>query len=724
MKKLLVLMAMVLGVIPAMGADISIQTKIYDTNSQPMLVGGFIENYSKQKVSKKGIIVSKNADDLIITDDTKFDKANVMLHIVGYETDKPIDTRFIDCTDTNEEQYACALQYLEGNIDYYVKSFVIDNENNVVYGDAIKVHTQDYNRYDGYAGYGNVWYAFKYTLFDLVTDEIINPYDGFYYTTNENPTHIGYQVGTSYNTCYKVATEWNYKLWYCQRFYGTVDNNSSLVVHLPVMKYNNGLLTIEKSPLDADKDITIFYSINGNYFRPETYTEIYTNPIEISEPCAVYCYAISSDGYISYTNMYVIEKVESNDFGKVADVVDLGLSVKWASWNVGASSIGDYGGLYGAGDPTGQNTSTSYADYYWKDGESICGTDYDLAKAKWGEEWRMPKWSELEELITKCQWKDGEVNGVKGNWVTGPNGNSIFLPWAGNRKGASIFSDEGIKGYYWSGDMGVSLHSYGYKDIDVKSGGVFQTDGAECFWGQSIRPVYVEENDEPFGTVADVVDLGLSVKWASWNIGANAPEADGYLLAWGELSPKEDYSASTYKFYNGSYTKYGSIDNKYTLDKEDDAAHQLWGNKWRMPTIEELTELKEKCDFSTTELNGVPVTKVTGPNGNSIYFPYPGNFTGDYLYFRGSVGSYWSSNLNNDSYALDLDFLGGSQSLNDDTRYHGQSIRPVYVNTQSGIETTIISDSDNSVIYNLHGQRMQTITKGINIINGKKVIIK
>ena len=187
-----------------------------------------------------------------------------------------------------------------------------------------------------------------------------------------------------------------------------------------------------------------------------------------------------------------------------------------------------------------------------------------------------------------------------------------------------------------------------------------------------------DNTNDNIGTVADVVDLGLSVKWASWNVGADKPEGLGNLYAWGELEPKTDYSTSTYKFYSNGYTKYGSVDNKYQLDSEDDVAKQKWGDKWRIPTIEELKELKEKCTFTKTELNGVPVTKVTGPNGNFIYFPYPGNFTGTTLYFENSIGSYWSSDLESDSYAKDLDFLGGMPDLNGDSRYHGQSIRPVY----------------------------------------------
>ena len=158
-----------------------------------------------------------------------------------------------------------------------------------------------------------------------------------------------------------------------------------------------------------------------------------------------------------------------------------------------------------------------------------------------------------------------------------------------------------------------------------------------------------QTDNDNIGTVADVVDLGLSVKWASWNVGADKPEGLGNLYAWGELEPKTDYSTSTYKFYSNGYTKYGSVDNKYQLDSEDDVAKQK------------------------------PVTKVTGPNGNFIYFPYPGNFTGTTLYFENSIGSYWSSDLESDSYAKDLDFLSGMPDLNGDSRYHGQSIRPVYI---------------------------------------------
>lgn len=857
---MVLLFAMVLGAISTMGADMSVQTKVFDKESQPMLVGGYIENYSKQKVSKKGIIVSKNADDLIITDDAVFDKATMFLQ--GKESGRinnPYDLRFIDCTDTSEEQFACTLQFLIGNTDYYVKAYVIDTDKNVLYGSTEKVHTQDFNRYDGWADYANVWYAFSNTLFDVVTDEIINPSDGFYYSTNENPKTVRHQVGTSYNTCYKFATEWNYKLWYSQWYYGTIENNSSLVVHLPIMKYHNGQLTIEKSPIDADKNITIYYSINGNYFRPETYTEIYTNPLVISEPCAVYCYAISSDGYISYTNVYVVgdytinENIDDDSIslkgqgtwdnpyligtatelemfnellaidnsicGKLTANIVLNENVLDKNYNLNNDGKNfkqwtphgiDKGYFNGAGHTisglyinnnkeyqalfesaslidslgvidsyikayrhagglcswlrNGEKTGGQISNCFF-DGVVIATSDkaggisahmgntydggqlnriinsynkgiisgYNHVGGICGSAYSLTYFD--DDIIENCYnvgsisatWTDcgaicGYVNKVEGTKVSGTASKCYSLENSCNKSGQGYDGELKIYEDFNNGSVCALLNSNG--------GCYHQTVGIDEY------PILFDPNivneDDSIGKVAEAVHLGLSIKWASWNVGANAPEDDGYLFAWGELAPKEDYSASTYKFYDNGYTKYGSVDNKYTLDQEDDAAYQLWGNKWRMPTIEELTELKEKCDFSLTELNGASVTKVTGPNGNYIYFPFPGNFTGDYLYFHGSVGSYWSSTLDTDSYAQDLDFFSSSQSLNGDTRHHGQSIRPVYIGTTSnddgsigsGIKTINNNDSSKRIIFNIEGQRIQFMQKGINIINGKKVIVK
>lgn len=180
---------------------------------------------------------------------------------------------------------------------------------------------------------------------------------------------------------------------------------------------------------------------------------------------------------------------EIEGFGRVADAIDLGLSVKWASWNIGASKIADYGGLYGAGDPTGLLTSTSYSSYYYKYGASICGTEYDLATVKWQGNWRMPTMAELTELRDYCTWVHSiTIDGVLGSIATGPNGNSIFIPYSGHRKG-TVIGGRDEQGSIYSGDIGTNNHQYGYKDLDLGPTGEFNVDGCSNWIGQSIRPV-------------------------------------------------------------------------------------------------------------------------------------------------------------------------------------------------------------------------------------------
>ncbi|MBR2155289.1 MAG: hypothetical protein IJ901_11875 [Bacteroidaceae bacterium] len=155
----------------------------------------------------------------------------------------------------------------------------------------------------------------------------------------------------------------------------------------------------------------------------------------------------------------------------------------------------------------------------------------------------------------------------------------------------------------------------------------------------------------------EAVDLGLSVKWATMNVGANSPEEYGDYFAWGETSPKDTYSWETYKWCKGSqYTltkycsnsSYGTVDNKTVLDPEDDAAQANWGGTWRMPTDEEYEELVDNCTWIWTTLNGVNGYNVTGSNGNSIFLPAAGKRSYDSLSTDGSRGNYWSSSLYGD----------------------------------------------------------------------------
>lgn len=195
------------------------------------------------------------------------------------------------------------------------------------------------------------------------------------------------------------------------------------------------------------------------------------------------------------------ENEEGNLDAMLHKAVDLGLSVKWASYNVGAESPEDYGGYYAWGE-TEEKSNYSWDTYkYWSDrdgdgyvegseitniGSNISGTSYDVAHVKWGGSWRMPTLDEIKELCNKCSWEWTSVNGVSGQKVTGPNGNSIFLPAAGARDGTEVYR-RGSFGFYWSGTLG-ELYS------DSAYGLCFTSDAHDWFShyrydGLTVRPV-------------------------------------------------------------------------------------------------------------------------------------------------------------------------------------------------------------------------------------------
>jgi hypothetical protein len=187
----------------------------------------------------------------------------------------------------------------------------------------------------------------------------------------------------------------------------------------------------------------------------------------------------------------------------------------------------------------------------------------------------------------------------------------------------------------------------------------------------------------------EYVDLGLSVLWATCNVGANSPEEYGDYFAWGEVEPKEEYTWENYKWCDGDYTKlnkyctkeqYGIVDNKVILDLSDDAAHVNMGGNWRMPTLAECKELVSQCTWAWTTINGVNGHQITGPNGNSIFLPATGAITKLGLQNEGSSGYYWINSISstNPYNANDIFNLLNSYGINAFSRYIGRVIRPVY----------------------------------------------
>ena len=193
---------------------------------------------------------------------------------------------------------------------------------------------------------------------------------------------------------------------------------------------------------------------------------------------------------------------EPIDPTKSGQEVDLGLSVKWAAWNVGASSPEQYGGYYAWGETEEKSDYNYYTYKYWSDkdgdgywdsnefvniGSNISGTQYDVATVKWGNGWRMPTKAEIQELYEKCTFVGYIYKGVVGCKVTGPNGNSIFLPCAGYRGGSSLGGAGGYC-YYWSGSL-YEIASDDAWSLCVGSNGSHGVDYSCRFCGYSVRPV-------------------------------------------------------------------------------------------------------------------------------------------------------------------------------------------------------------------------------------------
>ena len=453
------------------------------------------------------------------------------------------------------------------------------------------------------------------------------------------------------------------------------------------------------------------------------------------------------------------------------EAIDLGLSVKWASFNLGASSPDDFGDYFAWGE-TEPKANYSWSSYKWCMGSSntltkYCNSSYgyngfsdtktvldpedDAAAINLGGPWRMPtdaEWTELRENCTLTRTTQNDVNGCL---VTGPNGNSIFLPAAGywssslitdtpydarcvlmlgqnlnlSRRGECRYNGFSVRPVYGervhpeSVALNRSSLSLTIGVSEQLTATVFPTNAAEksVTWSSSNTSVVTVSSN---GTVAGVgigtatitvttvdgektatctvtiepykvptpeaIDLGLSVKWASFNLGASSPDDFGDYFAWGETEPKANYSWSSYKWCMGSQktmTKYcsnsdygynGYTDTKTVLDPEDDAAAINLGGPWRMPTDAEWTELRESCTWTGTAQNDVNGCLVTGPNGNSIFLPAAGQRG-----VAGSGGDYWSSSFQPSYpiYADKVDFDSGYIRRNSDFRYKGSSVRPV-----------------------------------------------
>lgn len=507
------------------------------------------------------------------------------------------------------------------------------------------------------------------------------------------------------------------------------------------------------------------------------------------------------------------------------EAVDMGVSVKWASFNLGAAKPEETGHLF-AWAETEPKTVFAWENYRWYNVADDSVTKYntyvddnrynlepedDAAAVKLGGEWRMPTNAELVELYSNCAITPETINGVSVYKLTSKvNGNVIYLPRSGYLVDSSVwdptaatfwtsslysyftFASSGLICFDWEGKMIYQAHLR-FSGVPVRpvSGG-FGIPVESVTLDKSEMTLYVGEtatltatvfpenatirdyswfvtnsevisvSDEGVVTglnpgrgsvnvvsldgrlsarcdvtvrkyeysaaVPETVDLGLSVKWASFNLGATKPEEYGDYFAWGETQPyytsldplawkiglDAGYNWGSYKWCMGtenSMTKYctnaeygynGFTDNKVVLDARDDAAHINLGGKWRMPTEEEMEELWMNCSFAWTERNGVAGLLVTsqkpGYTDASIFLPANGIRAMTDLYYGGEEGAYWTAGNNvaikcNAGYFA---FESGRDNLQWGwiDRCYGLAIRPVYDDAGDGTAGWVFWEND------------------------------
>lgn len=387
--------------------------------------------------------------------------------------------------------------------------------------------------------------------------------------------------------------------------------------------------------------------------------------------------------------------------------VDLGLSVKWAVYDVGSDNANENGSRFAWGltTPTTE-TQVPWSEYKYFDEENndapltkYCENERfgkvdslnvleaidDAASVLWGDEWRMPTKAEVAELIRVCLATVVRNDGVLANRFTsdeaGYENVALTFPYSSglsNYWTSSLYETNSILAYYYQmvdftsgsstieseiGPKGMGRGGTAFvravstsKNVKGDSTVVVHLNNGEAveYLSAQVKNLFFFDSeassaDKETGSLDNYgyVDLGLSVLWATHNVGAATPAGRGGLYAWGETEEEVGdtsvlyataYSALQYKYSLDdkidSVSKYcvvdtfGVVDNLVRLEASDDAASVNWSSKWRMPTVEELSELMENCsvlftdDYEGTGVSGILLTsKVPGYTDRSIFLP-------------------------------------------------------------------------------------------------------
>ena len=488
------------------------------------------------------------------------------------------------------------------------------------------------------------------------------------------------------------------------------------LINVSVIANGNGRVTItnngsEFAELAAGTSVAVSAIPDDNYKFKGWYVANSDTPVSTNE---VYIFTLSEDVILvaKFAEPSVdIDPVEIdlNPSGSIGgyDYVDLGLSVMWATYNVGASSLEEFGEYYAWGETTPYNNFTNI-NYFWShypcSPDRVIASIYDAATVNWGDQWRMPTYEEQQELSNGCKWiwvenlDNSNVSGYVG--VSLKNNKCIFLPASGYKSHHDYERPTETDAIYWSSTAVAEWGMLGFQAGTAANCIEFMPKRDNpvtwSIWamgkGATVRAVVGAPNDyfpDPSDNVIDeaetsrqgftvngkiggytYVDMGLpsGTLWATYNVGAEMPSEYGDHFAWGETAPKSLYDKDTYAFFTGfsdgvmsmsQYSKYvwdkrcGKQDYKLILEDIDDAATVNWGPEWCMPTMEQYAELDKYCKVWRKDIvvNGKTIIGAIVEsciNGNRMYIPYAGWEAGtmpnSYMH-----GWYWTSEVSEDA---------------------------------------------------------------------------
>ena len=406
---------------------------------------------------------------------------------------------------------------------------------------------------------------------------------------------------------------------------------------------------------------------------------------------------------------------------KQIEYVDLCLpsGTLWANMNLGATSETDYGDFYMWGSttpntadecnwanaPFNNGPSYYYKKYFishkseWLNDKDNLKPEYDAAYKATNGMSCMPTSAEFKELYdnTLHEWvEDFNGSGVNGwKFISKTNIRKyIFFPASGYTDGTGV-NLRGSYGGYWSSSLHPS-RSYSSLNLSFGSGSVYPQNDNVRYHGFCVRSVIGRDTTKR--KQYEFVDLGLpsGLKWAKCNVGAENETDYGNYFMWGSTTPNtaDECNWVNAPFNNGldSYDeeyfnahKSEWLDDDNNLKPEYDAATQIMGDEWRMPTEADFQELFDNTihewieSFNNSEVNGWKITSKTDTS-KYIFFPAAGGCSDGSVYDVGHSGYVCSSSLHTSSLAnaLALTFSSRSCYMGTGGRYGGQSVRGVF----------------------------------------------